>query len=136
MGDSDITKEGSISPDVVPLTRAGTEEDAGGALLFMCSRAGAYLSQSILVRIRAQRHTDLYRWKYTHIGRRSNVDSAGDLLKYFEQPLKPLAKRRASCLVVFANLGLGIICLFSALAYPSTIDYLYCSSDVLCIVTK
>lgn len=45
MGGSDITKEGSVSPDVVPLTRAGTEEDAGGALLFMCSRAGAYTSE-------------------------------------------------------------------------------------------
>lgn len=46
MGESDITKEGSISPDVVPLTRAGTEEDAGGALLFLCSRAGAYISEN------------------------------------------------------------------------------------------
>jgi hypothetical protein len=93
MGNSDITKDGSISPDVVPLTRAGTEEDAGGALLFMCSRAGAYLSQSILVSIRVQLHTDLHRWKRTHIGRRPNVDSTGDLLEYFERPLRPLAKR-------------------------------------------
>jgi hypothetical protein len=46
MGEADITKEGSISPDVIPLTRAGTEEDAGGALLFMCSRAGAYISKA------------------------------------------------------------------------------------------
>lgn len=45
MGGDDITKEGSVSPDVVPLTRSGNEEDAGGALLFMCSRAGAYTSK-------------------------------------------------------------------------------------------
>jgi hypothetical protein len=44
MGDKDMTKEGSVSADMVPLTRAGTEEDAGGALLFMCSKAGAYIS--------------------------------------------------------------------------------------------
>jgi len=42
MGSEDITQEGSIAPEVVPLTRVGTEEDAGGALLFMVSRAGAY----------------------------------------------------------------------------------------------
>lgn len=83
MGDNDITKEGSISPDVVPLTRAGTEEDAGGALLFMCSRAGAYLSECVLVNICAEVPTDavVHRWKHTRIGRRSYVDSARDLLE-------------------------------------------------------
>lgn len=45
MGDEDMAHEGSIFPDMVPLTRAGTEEDAGGALIFMCSRAGAYTSK-------------------------------------------------------------------------------------------
>ncbi|KAF2827921.1 short chain dehydrogenase/reductase family [Ophiobolus disseminans] len=49
MGENDITKEGSVSPDTVPLTRAGTEEDAGGALLFMCSRAGAYINGNVLI---------------------------------------------------------------------------------------
>lgn len=46
IGNDDMSHEGSVSPDMVPLTRAGTEEDAGGALLFMCSRAGAYISKS------------------------------------------------------------------------------------------
>jgi hypothetical protein len=83
MGDIDITKEGSISPDVVPLTRAGTQEDAGGALLFMCSRAGAYLSETVHVIICVKVPTDpgLRRWKRTRIGRRSHVDSASDLLE-------------------------------------------------------
>ena len=47
MGSEDMSKPGSVSADMVPLTRAGTEEDAGGALLFMCSRAGAYTSRSL-----------------------------------------------------------------------------------------
>ncbi|KAK7178826.1 hypothetical protein DPSP01_013888 [Paraphaeosphaeria sporulosa] len=49
MGDNDLTAEGSISPEVVPLTRAGTAEDAGGALVFMCSRAGAYTNGNVLI---------------------------------------------------------------------------------------
>jgi hypothetical protein len=49
MGDKDLTQEGSITPETVPLTRSGTEEDAAGALLFMCSRAGAYTSMNLLV---------------------------------------------------------------------------------------
>lgn len=49
MGNNDLTQEGSIVPETVPLTRSGTEEDAAGALLFMCSRAGAYTSKMSLV---------------------------------------------------------------------------------------
>jgi hypothetical protein len=49
MGSKDLTQEGTIAPEIVPLTRAGTEEDAGGALLFMCSRAGAYTSTNTLI---------------------------------------------------------------------------------------
>lgn len=52
MGSNDMSNEGSISPEMIPATRAGTAEDAGGALLFMVSRAGAYTSEStILTRI-------------------------------------------------------------------------------------
>ena len=82
MGDKDMTKEGSVSPDTVPLTRAGTEEDAGGALLFMCSRAGAYISkasQSSLAVILLL--TEIYRWKRTHFGWWTYVDRACDLLE-------------------------------------------------------
>ncbi|KAF2468937.1 NAD(P)-binding protein [Lindgomyces ingoldianus] len=49
MGKEDLTKEGSVSPEMIPLTRAGTEEDAGGALLFLCSRAGAYINGNVLI---------------------------------------------------------------------------------------
>jgi hypothetical protein len=49
MGSKDMSKPGSVSADMVPATRAGTEEDAGGALLFMCSRAGAYTSKSYVL---------------------------------------------------------------------------------------
>ena len=45
MGDKDLSVPGSIDPDMIPLTRAATDEDAGGALLFMVSRAGAYCSK-------------------------------------------------------------------------------------------
>ena len=60
-----MTQEGSVSPNVVPLTRAGTEEDAGGALVFMCSRAGAYTSRLIKVFRRMLVLINDYRWKYT-----------------------------------------------------------------------
>ncbi|KAF2111441.1 hypothetical protein BDV96DRAFT_582163 [Lophiotrema nucula] len=49
MGNDDLTKLGSVAPEVIPLTRAGTEEDAGGALLFLVSRAGAYINGNILI---------------------------------------------------------------------------------------
>ncbi|KAF2008020.1 NAD(P)-binding protein [Amniculicola lignicola CBS 123094] len=49
MGAQDMSQEGSVAPEMVPLTRAGMEEDAGGALLFMVSRAGAYTNGNILI---------------------------------------------------------------------------------------
>ncbi|KAF2808979.1 3-oxoacyl-reductase [Mytilinidion resinicola] len=49
MGKDDRTAMGSVSGDVVPLTRIGTDEDAAGALLFLCSRAGAYINGNILI---------------------------------------------------------------------------------------
>jgi NAD(P)-dependent dehydrogenase (short-subunit alcohol dehydrogenase family) len=32
----------------IPARRLGTPEDIGGAVIFLCSRAGAYLSGAIL----------------------------------------------------------------------------------------
>ncbi|ORY15285.1 hypothetical protein BCR34DRAFT_622931 [Clohesyomyces aquaticus] len=49
MGKDDLTKEGSVSADMIPAKRSGTEEDAGGALLFLCSRAGAYINGNVLI---------------------------------------------------------------------------------------
>ncbi|KAF2251962.1 NAD(P)-binding protein [Trematosphaeria pertusa] len=49
MGSNDMSNEGSISPEMIPATRAGTAEDAGGALLFMVSRAGAYTNGNIIM---------------------------------------------------------------------------------------
>jgi len=40
----DCTQLGSIPNTIVPLTRIGTEEDIAGAVLFLCSRAGAYIN--------------------------------------------------------------------------------------------
>jgi NAD(P)-dependent dehydrogenase (short-subunit alcohol dehydrogenase family) len=45
IGTKDLTQEGSVDADVVPATRTGTPEDAGGTLLYMVSRAGAYCSE-------------------------------------------------------------------------------------------
>lgn len=45
MGSNDMSQEGSVPADMIPLTRAATAEDAGGALLFLVSRAGAYISK-------------------------------------------------------------------------------------------
>jgi hypothetical protein len=80
MGDKDLTQEGSISPDVVPLTRAGTAEDAGGALMFMCSRAGAYTSTLMRCSLRTFLLIDYYRRQYIDFRWWSYVDRACDLL--------------------------------------------------------
>jgi NAD(P)-dependent dehydrogenase (short-subunit alcohol dehydrogenase family) len=47
IGTKDLTQEGTVDPDVVPATRTGSPEDAGGTLLYMVSRAGAYCSKSL-----------------------------------------------------------------------------------------
>ncbi|KAF2489785.1 3-oxoacyl-reductase [Lophium mytilinum] len=49
IGKDDRTAMGSVSGDIVPLTRIGNDEDAAGALLFLCSRAGAYINGNILI---------------------------------------------------------------------------------------
>ncbi|KIV98507.1 uncharacterized protein PV09_09684 [Verruconis gallopava] len=40
----DCSTFGSISSSIVPLTRIGTIEDVAGSILFLCSRAGAYIN--------------------------------------------------------------------------------------------
>lgn len=41
--------EGTFPKDYVPATRTGDEEDMAGAILYLCSRAGAYVNGNILV---------------------------------------------------------------------------------------
>jgi len=43
------SEEGSFEKSFIPAGRAGTEEDMGGTILYMVSRAGAYLNGTILV---------------------------------------------------------------------------------------
>lgn len=43
------TKEGSFPREAIPQTRAGGEEDMAGVVLWMCGRAGAYLSGNVVV---------------------------------------------------------------------------------------
>jgi len=47
--DKPITEEGSLPAEVVPAQRSGTEEDMAGAILFLMSRAGAYMNGNTLV---------------------------------------------------------------------------------------
>jgi NAD(P)-dependent dehydrogenase (short-subunit alcohol dehydrogenase family) len=42
-------KDGLLPMAVVPLRREGTKEDMAGTILFLASRAGAYLNGSVLV---------------------------------------------------------------------------------------
>lgn len=49
MGLKAPSDEGSITPDQVPATRAGGEEDISGVILFLSSKAGAYTNGSIVV---------------------------------------------------------------------------------------
>ena len=43
----DPTSEGSVAPEVAPLERTGSDDDINGLILFLASRAGAYVSGSI-----------------------------------------------------------------------------------------
>lgn len=40
---------GKLPQTFVPAERAGNEEDMAGAVLYLCSRAGAYLNGNVLV---------------------------------------------------------------------------------------
>lgn len=44
-----IIGDGVFPKDKIPLERAGTEEDMAGAILFLTSRAGAYVTGNVLV---------------------------------------------------------------------------------------
>ena len=45
----DGSKKGSFPADSIPATRAGTEEDIAGAILFLVSRAGAYCNGCVML---------------------------------------------------------------------------------------
>jgi len=40
---------GTFSKDKIPLQRVGTEEDMAGAILFLTSRAGAYVTGNVML---------------------------------------------------------------------------------------
>lgn len=42
-------EEGSMPPEQIPAKRAGREEDMAGVVLFLCSKAGAYLDGNVVV---------------------------------------------------------------------------------------
>ena len=47
--DKSITEEGALPREVVPAGRSGTEQDIEGAVLFLMSRAGAYVNGNTLI---------------------------------------------------------------------------------------
>lgn len=48
-GGADMSTEGSVKGDVIPLERWGTEDEIAGAALFMLSPAGSYLDGSVML---------------------------------------------------------------------------------------
>lgn len=49
MEGKDATREGAFPTNFIPNQKAGDEEDMGGTILYMVSRAGAYLNGSIVL---------------------------------------------------------------------------------------
>ncbi|SLM36981.1 short chain dehydrogenase reductase [Lasallia pustulata] len=47
--ENDGWEEGSMPPEQIPAKRAGREEDMAGVVLFLCSKAGAYLDGNVVV---------------------------------------------------------------------------------------
>ncbi|KAL3417085.1 short chain dehydrogenase reductase [Phlyctema vagabunda] len=47
--EQDISVVGSMPWQAIPATRAGTEEDIAGAVLYLASRAGAFVNGCILL---------------------------------------------------------------------------------------
>lgn len=48
-GIEDPTQEGSFERDYIPATRTGAEQDIAGTVLWLCSRAGAYVNGTVVV---------------------------------------------------------------------------------------
>lgn len=44
-----LSNEGRFPKSLVPLERAGTEEDMAGTILYLTSRAGAYINGNVIV---------------------------------------------------------------------------------------
>lgn len=47
--DKEVTEEGAFARSYIPAERAGSEEDIAGIILYMVSRAGAYLNGSVML---------------------------------------------------------------------------------------
>jgi NAD(P)-dependent dehydrogenase (short-subunit alcohol dehydrogenase family) len=47
--DKDLTEEGVFSRSFLPAQRAGSKEDIAGVLLYLASRAGAYVNGSVML---------------------------------------------------------------------------------------
>jgi NAD(P)-dependent dehydrogenase (short-subunit alcohol dehydrogenase family) len=44
-----LARSGTIVKSQIPLERVGDEQDMGGAILYLASRAGAYLNGAVVV---------------------------------------------------------------------------------------
>ncbi len=49
LGADNPSQEGSFPKDYIPMSRSGTEEDIAGVVLWLCSRAGAYINGNVVV---------------------------------------------------------------------------------------
>ncbi|KAK5150594.1 hypothetical protein LTR04_006784 [Oleoguttula sp. CCFEE 6159] len=49
LANGDMTKEGAFEKSFIPAGRTGSEEDMAGTILYLASRAGAYLNGTIVV---------------------------------------------------------------------------------------
>ncbi|KAL1979272.1 hypothetical protein VTN96DRAFT_6328 [Rasamsonia emersonii] len=47
--DKEVTEEGALSRSYIPAERAGSDEDIAGVILYLTSRAGAYVNGSVLL---------------------------------------------------------------------------------------
>lgn len=47
--DKDVSEEGAFARSFLPAERAGSKEDIAGVLLYLSSRAGAYVNGSVML---------------------------------------------------------------------------------------
>ena len=47
--DKEITEDGAFARSYLPAERAGSEEDMAGIILYMVSKAGAYINGSVML---------------------------------------------------------------------------------------